>query len=91
MGVTVPQTHTQRDKGVEVIITPLILRRGLKMLQKLHKRFHHLKNPGTDGNGRPISSYSRNHERSRKRKIRHSANGLDYNTSLAYTLTKNID
>ena len=38
----------------------------------------------TDGNGRPISSYSRGDERSRKRKSRESADGLYYNTSVAY-------
>ena len=37
-----------------------------------------------DGNGKPISSYSRGHERSRKRKSRESADGLDCNTSFAY-------
>ena len=36
----------------------------------------------TDGNGRPITSHSRGHERSRKHKSRESANGLDYNTVL---------
>ena len=38
----------------------------------------------TDGNGRPISSYSRGLERSRKYKSRQSADEFDYNTSLGY-------
>ena len=37
----------------------------------------------TDGNGRPISLYSRDHVRSIKHKIRESTNGLDYNSSFA--------
>ena len=41
-------------------------------------------NKQTDGNGRSISSYSRDHERSRKSKSRESIDGLDYNTSFAY-------
>ena len=38
-----------------------------------------------DGNEKHISSYSRGHERLRKHKSRESPDGLDYNTSLAYT------
>ena len=38
----------------------------------------------TDGNGKPISSYSRGHEKSRKRKSRESTDGPDCNTSFAY-------
>ena len=38
----------------------------------------------TDGNGRPISSYCRGHERSRKRKSSDLVDGLDYNTSYGY-------
>ena len=37
-----------------------------------------------DGNWRPISSYSGDHERSIKHKTKESADGLDYNHSLAY-------
>ena len=38
-----------------------------------------------DGNGRPISSYSRGHVRSRKRKSRESVDGLAYNTKMKAT------
>ena len=38
----------------------------------------------TDGNGRPIPSYCRGHERSRKPKRRESVDGLDYSTSFTY-------
>ena len=38
----------------------------------------------TYGNRRSIFSYSRDHERSRKRKSREPADGLDYNTFFAY-------
>ena len=39
----------------------------------------------TAGNGRPLFSYSRDHDTPRKYESRNSAGGLDYNTSLAYT------
>ena len=39
----------------------------------------------TNRNERPISSYCRGHEKSRKHKSRESVDGLDYHTSFAYT------
>ena len=38
-----------------------------------------------DGNGRLLFSYCRRHETSRKPESGHSSDGLDYNTSFAYT------
>ena len=38
----------------------------------------------TDGNGRPLFSYSRGHDTSKKYESGNSADGLDYYTSLAY-------
>ena len=73
---------TIKGKNKTLTIHKNIQTKRWNVRQKKHKKSG-TANRRTDGNGRPIASYSRGLERSRKRKSGESADRLDYNTSRA--------
>ena len=79
--------------GVGGLTLRQLTRTAREYLQKNHSAKTYKKKIGTagrrtDGNGEPISSYSRGHEKSRKCKSRQSTDGFDYNYILV-NFTKN--